>query len=135
MNNIAYYFIFENEYMNDIIDKLSIIFDVSPKESSVVYKDDLEQVYLLDVPNKGVACILANSSTYTYALYIFAEVQLKKELEEMLTELCDEIEEDYGDDRRALINNITLDSSVVLDCIKTAQKFGYYNLLERYINA
>lgn len=47
MKNLVYYFIFENEYMSDIVDRLCTIFNLSRKKP-VVYKDDSEQVYILD---------------------------------------------------------------------------------------
>ena len=133
MKNLVYYFIFENDYMSDIVNSLCAIFNVSRENFSVVYKDDSEQVYILDAAGEGLACVLANNSNYIYAMYIFAKVIYKKEIEQMLSDLCNEIEDEYGDDRRKFINCITLDADVMTDCIKTAKKFGYDHLLSQYI--
>uniref|UniRef100_UPI004057A268 hypothetical protein n=1 Tax=Agathobacter sp. TaxID=2021311 RepID=UPI004057A268 len=130
MKNLVYYFIFENDYMDDIINRLCSVFNVSQEENAMVYKDGLEQVYVLDAAGEGMACVLANNSDYIYAIYIFSKAIYQKEIEKMLNDLCDEIEEQYGEDRREFINNITMDADVMRDCIKTAKKFRDSNILE-----
>lgn len=134
MKSLVYYFIFENEYMNDIINNLCAIFNVSREKKSVVYKDDSEQVYILDADREGVACVLANNSNYIYSIYIFSKSIYQKEIEQMLKDLCDEIEDEYGEDRRKFTNSISMDADVMMDCIKTAKKFGYDNILAQYID-
>ena len=134
MKSLVYYFIFENEYMNDIIINLCAIFNVSREKKSVVYKDDSEQVYILDSDREGVACVLANNSNYIYSIYIFSKSIYQKEIEQMLKDLCDEIEDEYGEDRRKFTNSISMDADVMMDCIKTAKKFGYDNILAQYID-
>ena len=134
MKNSVYYFIFENDYMSDIINSLCTIFNVSQNKNSVIYKDDSEQVYILEAAKEGLVCVLANNSNYVYAMYIFSKMIYKEEIEQMLSDLCNEIKDDYGDDRRKFINSITSDSDVMKDCIKTAKKFGYDHMLSRYID-
>lgn len=134
MKNSVYYFIFENDYMSDIINSLCTIFNISREINSAVYKDDSEQVYILDAAGEGLACVLANNSNYIYAMYIFSKMIYKKEIEQMLSNLCNEIEDEYGDDRRKFINSISPNADVMKDCIRTAKKFGYDHMLSRYIN-
>ncbi|MBE5933557.1 MAG: hypothetical protein E7263_09080 [Lachnospiraceae bacterium] len=135
MKSLLYYFIFENEYMNIIIDSLCDIFCVSKDKNSVIYRDGSEQVYILDGAGEGVACVLANNASYIYTIYIFSKIEYQEKIEHMLSSLCDEIEEEYGEDRSRYINNITMDADVMVDCIKTAEKFGYENILQQYIVA
>ena len=133
MERLIYYFIFENDYMDDIIRRLCFIFNISQEKNSIIYKDDFDQAYVLNADGEGLACVLAANSSYVYAVYIFSKAAYQKEIEGMLSDLCDEIEDEYGDDRRKLINSITLDSDVLGDCIKTAKKFGFNNILECYL--
>ena len=71
MERRIYYFIFENEFMDDLISNLCEIFNISNKKNSNILSDDTEQVYILDAKREGISCILANKNTYVYAVYIF----------------------------------------------------------------
>ena len=86
MERRIYYFIFENEFMDDLISNLCEIFNISNKKNSNILSDDTEQVYILDAKEEGLSCILANKNTYVYALYIFTNEKYERDIENMLLE-------------------------------------------------
>lgn len=133
MERRIYYFIFENEFMDDLILNLYDIFNISNKKNSNILSDDTEQVYILDAKREGISCILANKNSYVYAVYIFTNEKYEKDIENMLAELADEIEEEYDDDRRRFAKPIEANSELIKDCINTAYKFNFIDLLKQYV--
>jgi len=131
----AYYFIFENEYMTDIVNNLCKIYNISIEERKTIFEDDLEQAYLLDVKENGLCCILANKSSYVYSIYILTNDKFNSQIEMLLCELCDDIEEAYGEDRRRFIKPISFDDEVMVDCKKTAKKFGFDAMISKFISS
>ncbi|MBE5954197.1 MAG: hypothetical protein E7257_08595 [Lachnospiraceae bacterium] len=134
MSNKVYYFIFENEYMNNIINRLCVLFDVSQTENSKIYKGETDQVYVLNALDEGMVCVYANDMSYIYEIYIICTPIHQSEIEELLRSLCDEIEEDYGEDRSRFINCISLKSEIMMKCFEIAEKYGYRDIVERLIN-
>lgn len=133
MERRIYYFIFENEFMDDLISNLCEIFNISNKKNSNILSDDTEQVYILDAKQEGISCILANKDSYVYAVYIFTDEKYEKDIENMLVELAEEIEEEYDDDRRRFAKPIEANSELVKDCINTAYKFNFIDLLKQHV--
>ena len=133
MERRIYYFIFENEFMDDLISNLCEIFNISNKKNSNILSDDTEQVYILDAKEEGLSCILANKNTYVYALYIFTNEKYERDIENMLLELAEEIEEEYDDDRRRFTKPIEVNSELMKDCINTAHKFNFIDLFNNFV--
>ena len=133
MERRIYYFIFENEFMDELLSNICKVFNVSNKENSNILSDDTEQVYILDAKEEGIICILSNKMACVYAVYIFTNKKYEKDIENMLLELAEEIEEEYDDDRRRFTKPIELDSELMKDCINTAYKFNFIDLLKKYV--
>ncbi len=133
MEKRIYYFIFENEFMDDLVSNICNIYNISQNNAKIL-SDDKEQVYILDAKEEGVSCILANKNTYVYTVYIFTNEKYEKDIESVLYELADEIEEEYDDDRRRFIKSIEVHSEIMKDCINTAQKFNFIDSLKKYID-
>ena len=72
MSNRIYYFMFENEYMDDLIKEIREIFSICDKKDEYILSDDKDYVYILDGKEAGKGCILANRDTYVYTIYIFS---------------------------------------------------------------
>lgn len=130
----AYYFIFENEYMTDIVNNLCEIYNISREDCKIIFKDDLEQAYLLDVKENGLCCVLANKSSYVYSIYILTNDKYKSKIEKLLYELCDDIEEAYGEDRRSFTKPISFDDEVMVDLKNSAKKFGFDAMISKFIS-
>lgn len=123
---------FENEYMTDIVSNLCEIYNISREDCKTIFKDDKEQVYLLDVKENGFCCILANKSSYVYSIYILSNDKHNLKIEKLLYELCDDIEESYGEDRRRFIKPISFDADVMVELKNSAKKFGFDTMISKF---
>ncbi len=128
----AYYFIFENEYMTDIVNNLCEIYNISREDCKTIFKDDLEQAYLLDVKENGLCCILANKLSYVYSIYILTNDKYKSKIEKLLYKLCDDIEDSYGEDRRRFTKPISFGDEVMVDLKNSAKKFGFDTMISKF---
>ena len=52
----------------------------------------------------------------------------------MLSELAEEIEDDYNDDRYRFVKPIDYDSEVLDYCIRMANIFNFFDLIDSYLN-
>lgn len=134
MSNRIYYFMFENEYMDDLIKEIREIFSICDKKDEYILSDDKDYVYILNGKEVGKACILANRDTYVYTIYIFSNEKSSRTIERMLSELAEEIEDDYNDDRYRFVKPIDYDSEVLDYCIRMANKFNFFDLIDSYLN-
>lgn len=132
MSKIAYCFIFENEYMMDIVNNLCEIYNISREDCKTVFEYDIEQAYLLDVKENGLCCILANKSSYVYSIYILTNNKYKSKIEKLLYELCDDIEEAYGEDRRRFTKPISFDEQVMVDLKNSSKKLGFDSMISKF---
>ena len=48
MSNRIYYFMFENEYMDDLIKEIREIFSICDKKDEYILSDDKDYVYILN---------------------------------------------------------------------------------------
>ena len=134
MSNRIYYFMFENEYMDDLIKEIREIFSICDKKDEYILSDDKDYVYILNGKEVGKACILANRDIYVYTIYIFSNEKYSKTIERMLSELAEEIEDDYNDGRYRFVKPIDYDSVVLDYCSRMANNFIFFDLIDSYLN-
>ncbi len=132
MSKKAYYFIFENEYMNDIVNNLCEIYNISKDHCTTLFEDDVEQMYMIDIKENGICCILASKSSYVYSIYILTNDKYKSKIEKLLHELCDDIEETYGEDRRRFTKPISFDAEVMVNFKNSAKKLGFDAMISKF---
>lgn len=77
---------------------------------------------------------MANRDTYVYTIYIFSNEKSSERIERMLSELAEEIEDDYNDDRYRFVKPIDYNSKVLDYCIRMANKFKFFGLIDSYLN-
>ena len=58
MSNRIYYFMFENEYMDDLIKEIREIFSICDNKDEYILSDDKDYVYILNGKEAGKGCIL-----------------------------------------------------------------------------
>ena len=117
-----------------MIKEIRGIFSICDKKDEYILSDDKDYVYILDGKEAGKGCILANRDTYVYTIYIFSNEKSSERIERMLSELAEEIEDDYNDDRYRFVKPIDYDSKVLDYCIRMANKFNFFGLIDSYLN-
>lgn len=118
--------------MTDIVNNLCEIYNISKDDCTTLFEDDVEQVYLIDLKENGICCILANKSSYVYSIYVLTNNKYNLKIEKLICDLCEEIEDTYGDDRRRFTKPIAFDSEIMVDLKICAKKFGFDTMLSKF---
>jgi hypothetical protein len=90
-----------------------------------------EKVYMVNDKETGAIIFVSYPNSYVYMVCIFAQVSLKQEIEEFLYNLCDEMEDDYGEDHRKEVKERDLKD--MEEIISLSQKLKFHELIVDYL--
>lgn len=110
MQLCQYEFQFQNEYMMDLERNISYMLGLANNQKSMIRKDKEKQSFILKKKNANNFMLFsAHQASYVYLLIVRCEKKHEKQLREILLELCDEIEEEYGENHRGEVRDVFLE--------------------------
>ena len=110
MQLCQYEFQFQNEYMADLERNIGNVLGIARDQENIIRKDIENQSFILiKKDSKNFMLFCGNQISYVYLLIVRCEKKYEEPLREILLKLCDEIEEDYGENHRKEVRNVFLE--------------------------
>lgn len=110
MQLCQYEFQFQNEYMTDLERNIGDVLGIASNQENMIRKDNEKQSFILrKKDSKNFMLFSANQASYVYLLIVRCEKKYEEQLREILLELCDEIEEEYGENHRREVRDVFLE--------------------------
>ncbi|MBD5135217.1 MAG: hypothetical protein HDT39_04545 [Lachnospiraceae bacterium] len=112
MEICQYEFQFQNEFMGIIEKRIGGLLDVSINQENMIRIDKEQQSFILRrKDSENFMLFSANQASYVYLLIVRCEKKYEEDLRHILLEICDDIEEDYGEDHRREVRDVVLEKS------------------------
>lgn len=131
MKYCKYNFTFYNEYMEDIEEGLCEIMRLcSGDKNSFYFETNQEKIYLISDDN-GAIIFTSYPNSYIYMVSILAKSSFKEKIEEFLFYICDEIEEDYGENHRHEIKDCS--KKEMSEIIELSKKLDFEKYVKEFL--
>lgn len=110
MQLCQYEFQFQNEYMTYLERNIGEVLGIASNQENMIRKDNEKQSFILrKKDSKNFMLFSANQASYVYLLIVRCEKKYEEQLREILIELCDEIEEEYGENHIGEVRDVFLE--------------------------
>lgn len=110
MQLCQYEFQFQNEYMTYLEHNIGEVLGIASNQENMIRKDKEKQSFILrKKDSKNFMLFSANQASYVYLLIVRCEKKYEEQLREILLELCDEIEEEYGENHIGEVRDVFLE--------------------------
>lgn len=107
MDICQYEFQFQNEFMGTLEEKIGDLLEISINQENIFRIDKEQQSFLLrKKDSKNFMLFSANQESYVYLLIVRCEKKYEEKLKQILLEVCNGIEEDYGEDHKREVRDV-----------------------------
>lgn len=108
MEICQYEFQFENEFMGILETKIGALLGISINQESMIRVDREQQSFILrKKDSENFMLFSANLANYMYLLIVRCDKKYEEKLRDILLEICDNIEEDYDEDHRREVKDVS----------------------------
>lgn len=107
MELCQYEFTFQDEYMGILDNEISDLLGITDSLNDFIRIDKREHSFILKKKNKeNFVLFSVHGSSYIYLLIVRCEKKYEEKLKTILLKVCEEIEEDYGENHNKEIRNV-----------------------------
>lgn len=130
MEICQYEFQFQNEFMEILERKIGDLIGVSGEIGNMIRVDKDSQSFILKKKDYyNFMLFIAYKASYVYLLIVRCEKKYEDKLRQILLDVCDDIEEDYGEDHRREVRDILFEAdnrfSIYEEQYKITEMFGF----------
>lgn len=130
MEICQYEFQFQNEFMEILERKIGDLIGVSGEIGNMIRVDKDSQSFILKKKDSyNFMLFIAYKASYVYLLIVRCEKKYEDKLRQILLDVCDDIEEDYGEDHRREVRDILFEAdnrfSIFEEQYKITEMFGF----------
>ena len=107
MEICQYEFQFQNEFMGELEQKIGDLFEITISPENMFRVDKEKQSFILrKKDNKNFMLFSAHQASFVYLLVVRCEKIYEERLKDILLKICEEIEDDYGEDHRKEVEDV-----------------------------
>lgn len=107
-----YEFQFQNEFMGNLEEEIGELLGISISPEHMVRVDKGQHRFILrKKDNDNFMLFSAYRDNYVYLLIVRCEKKYEESLKKILLKVCDEIEEDYGEDHRREVKDVLCEAN------------------------
>lgn len=111
MDTCQYEIQFQNEYMDILEKKIGSLLGISISEGNMMrFNKEGERFILRKKDDRNYMLFSVYKDSYVYLLIVTCEKKYEEKLRTILLQICDDIEDDYGEDHRKEVTDVSFKS-------------------------